>query len=99
MPMIDARERVTGTVLFTDNRDLLAGGLYGKLVRSPYAHARIVSIDTSAAEAPPGVRAVVTGADLVATEGQINFYYGVRQPDQLVFAVDRCAMPVKPWPP
>lgn len=89
MPMIDARERVTGTVLFTDNRDLPAGGLYGKIVRSPYAHARIVSIDTSAAEALPGVRAVVTGADLLATGRRIKLYYGVREPDQPVFAVDR----------
>ena len=38
--------------------------LHGKVLRSPHAHARINSIDTSAAEALPGVRAVVTGADL-----------------------------------
>ena len=38
--------------------------LFGKALRSPHAHARIKSIDTSAAEALPGVRAVVTGADL-----------------------------------
>ncbi len=41
----------------------LPGMLYGKLLRSPYPHARIVSIDTSQAEAVPGVKAVVTGAD------------------------------------
>ena len=37
--------------------------LHGKVVRSPHAHARIVSIDTSAAESMEGVKAVITGAD------------------------------------
>ncbi len=39
----------------------LPGMLHGAVLRSPYAHARIVSIDTSAAEAHPKVRAVITG--------------------------------------
>ncbi|MGI5271088.1 aerobic carbon-monoxide dehydrogenase large subunit [Nonomuraea sp. CA-218870] len=42
----------------------LPGMLHGAILRSPYAHARIVSVDTSAAEAHPKVRAVVTGATL-----------------------------------
>ncbi|GAA4509626.1 MULTISPECIES: aerobic carbon-monoxide dehydrogenase large subunit [Nonomuraea] len=42
----------------------LPGMLHGAILRSPYAHARIVSIDTSAAEAHPKVKAVVTGATL-----------------------------------
>ena len=42
----------------------LPGMLHGAILRSPLAHARIVSIDTSAAVAHPKVRAVVTGADL-----------------------------------
>ncbi|WP_127500676.1 aerobic carbon-monoxide dehydrogenase large subunit [Actinoplanes solisilvae] len=42
----------------------LNGMLHLAILRSPFAHARIVSIDTSAAEAYPGVRAVVTGAAL-----------------------------------
>ena len=41
---------------------VLPGMLHGAVLRSPYAHARLVSIDTSAAEAHPGVRAVITGA-------------------------------------
>ena len=36
--------------------------LWGRVVRSPYAHARIVRIDNSAAERAPGIRAVLTGA-------------------------------------
>ena len=42
----------------------LPGMLFGDFVRSPYAHARIKSIDTSAALALPGVKAVLTAADL-----------------------------------
>ncbi len=42
----------------------LPGMLHGAVLRSPYAHARIVSIDTKAAEAHPKVKAVITGATL-----------------------------------
>src|SRR6478609_10107003 len=42
----------------------LPGMLHGAILRSPFAHARILSIDTSAAEAHPRVRAVITGATL-----------------------------------
>ena len=42
------------------------GMLHGAILRSPYAHARIVSIDTSAALQHPKVHAVITGADLEA---------------------------------
>src|ERR1700712_895474 len=44
----------------------LPGMLHGAVLRSPVAHARIVSIDTSAALAHPKVHAVLTGADLEA---------------------------------
>src|SRR5690349_11527058 len=51
-----------------------AGTLYGKVLRSPHAHARIRSIDTSKAEALPGVRAIVTAADLpIVAEKMIDF--------------------------
>ncbi len=55
---------VTGQTSWTDNI-LAAGMLTMAFVRSPMAHARITSIDTSEAEASPGVIAVFTGADLV----------------------------------
>lgn len=59
----DGVDKVTGRARFgADIR--LPGMLYGKYVRSPHAHAAIVAIDTSAAEALPGVRAVVTAADM-----------------------------------
>ncbi len=58
----DGLEKVTGKARF--GADLkLPGMLEGAVLRSPHAHARIVSIDTSAAASMPGVKAVVTGAD------------------------------------
>src|SRR5713226_10104201 len=56
---------LTGRAEFT-NDVKLPGMLYAAVLRSPYAHARIVSIDTSAAKKLPGVHAVLTGSD--ATE-------------------------------
>jgi xanthine dehydrogenase molybdenum-binding subunit len=59
----DATDKVTGRAQYgADVR--LPNMLYGKVLRSPYAHAIIRSIDTHAAEALPGVRAVITAADL-----------------------------------
>jgi xanthine dehydrogenase molybdenum-binding subunit len=60
---VDAPEKVTGRALFgADVR--LPGTVVGRILRSPHAHARIVSIDTRKAESLPGVLAVVTAADL-----------------------------------
>ncbi|MED5534812.1 MAG: xanthine dehydrogenase family protein molybdopterin-binding subunit [Pseudomonadota bacterium] len=59
IPRIDAYERVTGRATYT--RDIkLPGMLYARLLRSDVPHAHIRSIDTSKAEALPGVRAVIT---------------------------------------
>jgi CO/xanthine dehydrogenase Mo-binding subunit len=59
VPRIDAYERVTGKATYT--RDIrLPGMLYARVLRSTVPHARITHIDTSAAEALPGVRAVIT---------------------------------------
>ncbi|MBI5851895.1 MAG: molybdopterin-dependent oxidoreductase [Planctomycetes bacterium] len=65
---IDARARVTGQTRFAD--DLFAPRMaYCKLLRSTQAHARIVRIDASAAEAMEGVYAVLLGKDLPITFG------------------------------
>jgi len=59
----DGYDKVTGRAKYgADVR--LTGMLYGAVLRSPHAHAKIKKIDTSAAEKLPGVRAVVTSADL-----------------------------------
>ncbi len=59
---VDGFEKISGRALFTDDVRL-PGMLHGKILRSPHARARIVSIDTSKAEALPGVKAVITNAD------------------------------------
>ena len=64
-PRVDAWAKATGAAHYTDDLSL-PGMLHGALKRSPVAHARILSIDTSRARALPGVRAVITGADLPA---------------------------------
>ncbi len=62
-PRVDGVDKTTGRAAYT--ADILPeGALFAKTLRSPYPHARIRSIDTSAAEQLPGVRAVVTGADI-----------------------------------
>src|SRR6266851_3983497 len=63
IPRPDGPEKVTGHVQYV--ADLSPRGLlHAKLLRSPHAHARIVSIDVSRARALPGVRAVLTAADI-----------------------------------
>ena len=64
----DGVEKVTGQARYGADISL-PGMLYGKVLRSPHAHARVLSIDTSRAEAHPDVRAVATAADLVSLDG------------------------------
>ena len=59
----DGFDKVTGRAQFGADQSL-PGMLQGAILRSPHAHARIVRIDTSKAEALSGVGAVITGADL-----------------------------------
>ena len=81
-PRLDAVEKVTGRARF--GPDVSAPRLlHGKMLRSPHAHARIWSIDTSRAAEFPGVHAVVTAEDLIAAEdraglvgeGKMNLKY------------------------
>ena len=58
----DGVPKVTGRALYGGDY-VPAGTLYGRILRSPHAHARIRSIDTSKARALPGVKAVITGDD------------------------------------
>jgi len=60
---VDATAKVTGATRFADDL-FLPRMLYAKLLRSPHAHALITGIDTSRAQALPGVKAVLTGKDL-----------------------------------
>ncbi|HTS10885.1 MAG TPA: 4-hydroxybenzoyl-CoA reductase subunit alpha [Candidatus Limnocylindrales bacterium] len=83
MVMTDARSKILGLGKYAD--DLRAPGmLFGRILHSPHAHARIVSIDTSQAEALPGVKAVATGKDAPTPYGILPIGH-----DECVFAVDK----------
>ncbi|OLN32635.1 xanthine dehydrogenase family protein molybdopterin-binding subunit [Desulfosporosinus metallidurans] len=62
IPMIDGLAKVSGKLTFTSDLEL-PGLLYGKVLRSPLAHAKILNIDTSQAKKLTGVRVVLTGRD------------------------------------
>ncbi|MFH0813590.1 MAG: molybdopterin cofactor-binding domain-containing protein [Pseudomonadota bacterium] len=62
IPRTDGWAKATGTALYTDDIKL-PGMLYGRILRSPVAHARIVHIDTSKVKSLPGVKCVITGED------------------------------------
>ncbi len=62
-PRLDGVEKLTGEALYVSDMSL-PGMLHAQVRKSPHARARIVRIDTSRAEAMPGVRAVLTGAEL-----------------------------------
>ncbi|MFT5350051.1 MAG: xanthine dehydrogenase molybdenum-binding subunit [Gammaproteobacteria bacterium] len=66
----DGLDKVTGQALYSDDF-FLPNMLHGKILRSPHAHAKILSIDTSAAEALPGVRAVVIGKDFPEVDNKM----------------------------
>lgn len=82
---VDGVDKVTGQAKYTG--DILVPGMVeGKFLRSPYAHARIVSIDTKEAERVQGVVAVLTGKEL----SDIDPYLGRGQrKDQPIIAIDR----------
>ena len=73
----DGVDKVTGRARYGADIDM-PGLIHGKVLRSPHPHARIRSIDTSKAEALPGVRAVVTAADFPILEDQPINYAEIR---------------------
>lgn len=85
VPRTDAEEKVSGRALYTTDI-VLPRMLHAKLLRSPRAHARIVSIDADAARGAPGVKAVLTAADIPA---HVNPYYGYFIKDQPIVAIGR----------
>ena len=72
---VDANEKVLGKIKYTSDLKF-PGMLYGKVVRSPHAHARILEIDDTKAKALPGVVDVITADDVPNNKGIIvNNYY------------------------
>lgn len=72
MPRHDARDKALGQTRYADDFEL-PGMLYAKVLRSEYAAARLLSIDTSVAERMPGVRAVLTAKDVPCNEMTSKF--------------------------
>jgi 4-hydroxybenzoyl-CoA reductase alpha subunit len=85
LPRIDAIQKVTGSARYTTDITL-PGLLFGKILRSPLAHAKIIRIDVSKAEKIPGVIAVITARDTPKIK-----YVHVGPPfqDKFVLAVDK----------
>lgn len=79
---VDAVEKASGAAMYTEDFEFGPGTLYAAVVESPHAHAKILSVDTSAAEKAPGVARVVTGKDF-------PYKFGLYMQDRYIFALDR----------
>jgi CO/xanthine dehydrogenase Mo-binding subunit len=82
VPRLEGTEKVSGKTRYAADVEIL-DALWAKILRSPLPHARIVTIDTSTAAKIPGVRAVITGADIASV------LTGLRMKDMPVLACDR----------
>ncbi|MBI4187266.1 MAG: xanthine dehydrogenase family protein molybdopterin-binding subunit [Chloroflexi bacterium] len=71
IPSIDSMSKVTGSAKYIADLSL-PGMLYGKFLRSPHAHARVVKIDTSRAEMLPGVKLVLTPDDIIGKTNPVG---------------------------
>jgi CO/xanthine dehydrogenase Mo-binding subunit/aerobic-type carbon monoxide dehydrogenase small subunit (CoxS/CutS family) len=83
VPRDDATDKVTGRARYVTDLEL-PGMAHAQLLRSPYAHARLLRVDVSRARAVAGVWAVLTGADLTWCDP----YYGPAFRDRPVLAID-----------
>ncbi len=92
VPRVDGVDKVTGKAKYAGDL-VIPGMIEGKLLRSPFAHARILSIDTSAAAALPGVVAIITAKDF----SDIDPYIGRgKLKDQPIIALDRALFAGQP---
>ncbi|MFZ5646744.1 MAG: 4-hydroxybenzoyl-CoA reductase subunit alpha [Bacillota bacterium] len=84
VPKIDGRVKVTGQAKYTGDLKF-PNMLVGKILTSPHAHARILSIDTTEAERLPGVKAVITHKDVPSLK------YGISPArwDENIFCIDK----------
>ncbi|HVB56179.1 MAG TPA: xanthine dehydrogenase family protein molybdopterin-binding subunit [Candidatus Acidoferrales bacterium] len=84
VPRADGLAKVTGSAIYASDM-VLEHMAWAKVLRSPYAHARIVSMDASAARNQPGVVDVLTGDDLHS----LNPYYGHAVKDHPLLAIGK----------
>src|SRR6266705_3062822 len=90
-PRVEGQEKVTGAMQYTADV-ALPGTLWGRALRSPLPHARIVRIDTARAHQVPGIHAVLTGADVRRIRyGRRLFDVPVLAEDRVRFAGERVA--------
>jgi aerobic carbon-monoxide dehydrogenase large subunit len=92
---VEDKRFITGKGRYTDDIQL-PGMLYAYILRSPYAHAKILNIDTNAASKMAGVVKIYTGKDFEAVNGvpcgwQVNFKDGttMREPKHPLLVVDK----------
>jgi carbon-monoxide dehydrogenase large subunit len=92
---VEDKRFTTGSARYTDDI-VLPNQTYASFVRSPYAHARILKVDTNAAKDMPGVVAVYTGADVAGVNGvpcgwQVNFKNGdtMKEPKHPLLVADK----------
>jgi CO/xanthine dehydrogenase Mo-binding subunit len=83
LPRVDGLEKVTGRARYVTDLEI-PGMAHAKVLRSPYAHARVRRVDVTRARARPGVLAALCGADLTWCEP----YYGPAYRDRPVLAID-----------
>jgi len=94
----DGLDKVTGRAAYAADTTM-PGMIWGKILRSPHAHARIKSIDTSAAEKLPGVKAVMTSKDMVHFPVEKSVMLGIqdmRWMSRNVMARDKVLFPGHP---
>jgi CO/xanthine dehydrogenase Mo-binding subunit len=83
VPRVDALEKVTGRARYVTDLTM-PGMVHAKVLRSPYAHARVTRVDVTRARALPGVIAALAGADVTWCDP----YYGPAYRDRPVLALD-----------
>lgn len=88
VPRIDGRGMVTGQTKYAFDVSF-PNMLVGKMIRSPHAHARILSIDTSKAEKLPGVHAIMTARDTHQIKFGSNEYFFPHTVDQMAIEADK----------
>lgn len=84
IPRNDGVEKAVGEAKYLDDIDF-PGLLHGRILRSPYPHARIVQINTRRAESLPGVQAVITGQDVP----DIKFSFVQELADKYILCKDK----------
>jgi CO/xanthine dehydrogenase Mo-binding subunit len=84
---LDYETKVTGRAQYLADMNV-SGMCHGKILRSPFPHARIKRIDTTKALKVPGVLAIITRDDIMHDEG-IEPYYGPVFKDQTIVAVEK----------